>query len=60
MLADIDLALRKIDDGSYGLCEGTGKPIERGRLEAISYARFSVEYARMVETGMGPPIGREE
>ena len=59
MLADIDLALRKISNGNFGICEGTGKPIERARLDAMPYARSSIEYARMVEKGMAPPINNE-
>jgi len=50
-LAAIDEALERIDDGEYGLCLGTGEPIPKARLEAIPYARYSVEYQRRVEAG---------
>jgi RNA polymerase-binding protein DksA len=54
LLREINQALAKIQDGSYGLCEGTGKPISKPRLEAQPWARFSIEHARMMErTGMG-------
>ena len=54
LLREINQALAKIQDGSYGLCEGTGKPISKPRLEAQPWARYSIEHARMMErTGMG-------
>lgn len=52
LLAEIVDALRRIDDGVYGLCRGTGKPIPRARLEANPWARYCVEYAAMVEQGL--------
>lgn len=54
MLRDIDRALAKIKDGTYGICEGTGEPIERARLEARPEARYCIEYARKIEQGMVP------
>ena len=38
-LADIDAALAKIQDGTYGKCEICGKPIEPARLEVLPQAR---------------------
>lgn len=52
LLREINNALAKIQNGSYGLCEGTGKPITKVRLEAQPWARFSIEYATMRERGM--------
>jgi len=46
LLREINQALAKIQDGSYGICEGTGKPIGKARLEAKPWARFSIEYTR--------------
>jgi len=51
LLVEIDDALNRITAGTYGICEGTGKPITKARLEAQPWARYSVEYARMVEEG---------
>jgi DnaK suppressor protein len=51
ILHEIDDALHRIEAGTYGICEGTGKPISRARLEAQPWARYSVEYARMIEQG---------
>jgi RNA polymerase-binding protein DksA len=54
LLREINQALAKIQDGTYGLCEGTSKPISKARLEAQPWAKFSIEHARMMErTGMG-------
>jgi DnaK suppressor protein len=54
LLGEIDDALSRIEDGTYGICEGTGKPIPKARLEAQPWARYCVEYARMVEEGLVP------
>jgi DnaK suppressor protein len=54
LLREINNALAKIQDGSYGICEGTGLPISKPRLEAQPWAKYSIEHARMMErTGMG-------
>ena len=50
-LREINVALAKIMDGTYGICEGTGKPITRVRLEAQPWARYSIEHARKMEKG---------
>lgn len=42
-LAEIDSALDRIYEGTYGICEITGKEISRERLDAVPFARFSVE-----------------
>jgi RNA polymerase-binding protein DksA len=51
LLVEIEDALHRIETGTYGICEGTGKPISKARLEAQPWARYSVEYAKMVEEG---------
>ena len=43
LIAKIDEALGRIDDGTYGYCEETGEPISLRRLEARPIATFSVE-----------------
>jgi DnaK suppressor protein len=45
----IEAAIRKIDNGTYGLCEATQRPIGRARLEAIPYCRYSIEYQNQLE-----------
>lgn len=52
LLHVIDDALLRIQDKTYGICEGTGKPIQKARLEAQPWARYSVEHARMLEEGL--------
>ena len=49
LLREINAALAKVHDGSYGLCEGTGEPIGQPRLEAQPWARYSIEHARKLE-----------
>ncbi|MCX7619747.1 MAG: TraR/DksA C4-type zinc finger protein [Acidimicrobiales bacterium] len=44
MIEDIDRALAKIDDGTYGICEVSGLAIPKERLRAIPWARERVEY----------------
>jgi DnaK suppressor protein len=39
-LCEIQEALRRIETGTYGVCEVTGKPIPKARLEVIPWARF--------------------
>jgi len=43
LIAKIDSALRRIDDGEYGFCEVTGEPIGLGRLRARPIATMTVE-----------------
>ena len=43
LIAKIDDALRRIEDGSYGWCEETGEPISLARLEARPTATMSLE-----------------
>ena len=49
LLRDLNDGLAKIQNGTYGICEGTGKPISKARLEAQPWARYSIEYARKLE-----------
>jgi DnaK suppressor protein len=44
-LSDVDTALRKLAEGSYGLCEVCGEPIGEGRLEVRPWAVRCVEHA---------------
>ncbi len=52
LMKEIDEALQRIEDGTYGICEGSGKPIPKARLEAIPWARYCVEYASLLEKGL--------
>ena len=46
---EIDEALKRIQRGTYGVCELTGKPIPKARLDAIPWARFTVEAQAQLE-----------
>lgn len=48
-LYEIDQALKRIETGTYGICEMSGKPISHARLEAIPFARFTVECQSQLE-----------
>ncbi|MGD2093845.1 MAG: TraR/DksA C4-type zinc finger protein [Phycisphaerales bacterium] len=52
LLRKVDDALKRIDIGIYGICQATGKPISRARLEAKPWARYCIEYARALEQGL--------
>jgi DnaK suppressor protein len=42
-LADIEHALSKLDDGTYGICDSCGEPIPEGRMKVIPHANLCVE-----------------
>lgn len=52
LLNEIDHALERIENKTYGLCMGTAKPISKARLEAKPWAKYSVEFARQIEQGL--------
>jgi len=41
-IKEIDNALKRIEDGTYGICQATGKPISEARLEAVPHTRYSI------------------
>jgi DnaK suppressor protein len=51
MLVEINDALRRIDEGAFGICEGNGESIPKARLNAIPWARFCVVCAELNEKG---------
>jgi len=59
LLKEIDEALTRIKQGTFGVCVGTGKPISIARLRARPWAKYCIEYARMIEKGLVRP-GEEE
>jgi DnaK suppressor protein len=48
-MAEVDAALRRIEDGSYGICEETGDQIPFARLRAEPTTRYTVEAQELVE-----------
>lgn len=49
IIKEIDAALQRIADGTFGICEHTGKPIKLERLKELPWARYSIEAAREIE-----------
>jgi RNA polymerase-binding protein DksA len=49
VLAAIDEALRRIEDGTFGACVRCGKPIGEARLEAMPYAMKCIDCKRLEE-----------
>lgn len=52
-LAEIEAALHRIDDGTYGVDEVTGDPIDPARLEAVPTARTNIENPHPVDKTFG-------
>lgn len=48
-LSEIDAAIKRIHDGTYGICEITGKPISKERLVAVPFTRYSAEAQKEIE-----------
>lgn len=49
LLLEIDEALARIQDKTYGICLGTEMPISKARLKAQPWTRYCIEYARKLE-----------
>lgn len=48
-LHEIEEALIRIENGEYGICQGSGEPIPQARLEAMPFARCTVEYQERLD-----------
>jgi DnaK suppressor protein len=55
-LGEVERALQKIEQGTYGICEDTGEEIPRGRLEAVPEAIRTVEAQQRFERERRPPV----
>ena len=53
IVADIDQALLRMDEGTYGICAGCGQPINERRLEAIPTARYDAACQAAIESANG-------
>ena len=51
LLYHIDEALQRIKEGTYGLCEGCDKKIQKPRLEVVPHARLCIECKKAEENG---------
>jgi len=52
----VERALQKVEEGTYGICDDTGEPIPRGRLEAMPEAIYTVEAQQRRERERRPPL----
>lgn len=52
LLREIEDALERMENGVYGICEGTSEQIGNARLDAKPWARYCMEYARKIESGL--------
>ncbi len=52
LIRQIDRALEKIEEGTYGVCDVSGDPIPKKRLEAIPYATMTVQAQEKLEQGV--------
>ena len=48
-LYEINEAIKRIDNGTYGICEGTGEKIMEERLEAMPFARYGIKWQEKIE-----------
>jgi RNA polymerase-binding transcription factor DksA len=46
LMAKIDRALKRMDEGTYGLCDRCGKPIEKARVKALPYVDLCIKDAQ--------------
>ena len=53
LIEEIDDALRRIDDGTYGQCDVCGKPIDEERLKAMPTAKYDVACQASLEASRG-------
>lgn len=58
-LQDVERALKKVGDGSYGVCDDTGEEIAKGRLEAMPEAIRTVDAQQSFERERRPAGGGE-
>ncbi|MBS0603438.1 MAG: TraR/DksA family transcriptional regulator [Verrucomicrobia bacterium] len=52
ILRQIERALEKIEDGTYGICDISGEEIPMARLEAVPYAAMTVKAQEKLEKGL--------
>ena len=55
-LGQIESALRKLDDGTYGLCAVDGKPIEQRRLNALPWATLCLKHQARKDDASGAQV----
>ena len=51
LLEQVEYSLHKFEQGTYGICESCGAPIDRARLKALPYALYCLECQTRIERG---------
>lgn len=59
-ILEIEYALARIENGTFGICEETSEPIEEERLNALPWTRFSIEGAEIQETENYHPLHKRK
>ncbi|HEX3394050.1 MAG TPA: TraR/DksA C4-type zinc finger protein [Acidimicrobiales bacterium] len=59
-LADVEHALRRLDEGTYGTCEACGRPIDDDRLQALPAARLCRDDQERAEVAPGATVTENE
>ena len=49
LLSEVEAALERMDDGTYGICEACGREIDAERLDAVPYATLCIDDKRRLE-----------
>ena len=57
-LQEVESAIDRVFDGSFGICQQTGQPILRDRLKAVPFTRFSLEGQALHEQSEGRSVER--
>ncbi len=57
-LNEVDAAIRRIEEGRYGVCESSGQPIPRARLQAVPWTRYTAEVEAGMELAGKVPVPR--
>ncbi len=55
LLGEIDQALGRVENGTFGICMGTGERIGKPRLRARPWAKYCIDHARKIEQGLIRP-----
>lgn len=55
LLAQVEAALRRLDEGTYGICQNCGREINPERLEALPYTAYCIECASQIQAAGAPP-----
>jgi DnaK suppressor protein len=56
-LIQVEEALQRIEDGTYGKCRACGRPIEAARLEAVPWAAYCLEDQAKIDQAAHIPLG---